>query len=37
MGVIYSDFIIPRVPRGRFDVMINILLTEKGVTVTGEN
>lgn len=37
VGVIYSDFIIPRVPRGRFDVMINILLTEKGVTVTGEN
>lgn len=37
VGVVYSDFILPRVPRGRFDVRINILLTEKGVTVTGEN
>ena len=37
IGVVYSDFILPRVPRGRFDVKINILLTEKGVTVTGEN
>lgn len=37
VGIVYSDFIIPRVPIGRFDVMLKILLTEKGVTVTGEN
>lgn len=37
IGVVYSDFIVPSVPRGRFDVSINILLTEKGVVVTGEN
>jgi len=37
IGVVYSDFILPTVPRGRFDVSIKILLTEKGVVVTGEN
>ncbi len=37
VGIIYSDFILPEVPRGRFDVSIKILLTEKGVVVTGEN
>ena len=37
VGVVYSDFITDGVPRGRFDVQIKILLTEKGVIVTGEN
>lgn len=37
IGVVYSDFIVPSVPRGRFDVTVKILLTEKGVVVTGEN
>ncbi len=37
VGIVYSDFIVPEVPRGRFDVTIKILLTEKGVVVTGEN
>ena len=37
IGVVYSDFILDEVPRGRFDVNIKILLTEKGVRVTGEN
>lgn len=37
IGIIYSDFILPKVPRGRFDIKINVLLTEKGVTVTSEN
>ncbi len=37
VGIVYSEFIIPHVPIGRFDVMLRILLTEKGVTVTGEN
>lgn len=31
MGVVYSDFIIDRVPRGRYDISTDILLTEKGV------
>lgn len=31
IGVIYSDYILPTVPRGRFDVSVDILLTEKGV------
>ena len=37
VGVIYSDFIVPSVPRGRFDVSIKVLLTERGVVLTGEN
>ena len=37
VGVVYSDFITDGVPRGRYDVQIKILLTEKGVIVTGEN
>lgn len=31
IGVVYSDFIMPRVPRGRFDMKVDILLSEKGV------
>ena len=31
IGVVYSDFILPTVPRGRYDVTVNTLLTEKGV------
>ena len=31
IGVIYSDYIVPTVPRGRFDVCVDILLTESGV------
>ena len=37
IGVVYSDFILPEVPRGRFDVSVDILLTEKGVRVTKDN
>lgn len=37
VGVVYSDFIVPSVPHGRFDVCLKILLTEKGVVVTGED
>jgi hypothetical protein len=32
--VVYSDYILPSVPRGRFDVSVDILLTEKGVKIT---
>lgn len=35
IGVVYSDYILPTVPRGRFDVSVDILLTEKGVKMTG--
>lgn len=31
IGVVYSDFILNAVPRGRYDVTVDILLTEKGV------
>ena len=34
IGVVYSDYILPEVPRGRFDVSVDILLTEKGVKIT---
>jgi len=34
IGVVYSDYILPVVPRGRFDVSVDILLTEKGVKIT---
>lgn len=37
IGVVYSDYIVPSVPRGRFDVTVDALLTEKGVkTVRAE-
>ena len=31
IGVVYSDYILPTVPRGRYDVALDILLTESGV------
>lgn len=34
IGVVYADYILPTVPRGRFDVSVDILLTEKGVKIT---
>ena len=34
IGVVYSDYILNEVPRGRFDVSVDILLTEKGVKAT---
>ena len=37
IGVVYSDYILPEVPRGRFDVSVDILLTEKGVRVTKQS
>ena len=36
IGVVYSDYILKTVPRGRYDVKVNILLTEKGVRMTSE-
>lgn len=31
IGIVYSDYIMQNVPRGRFDVSVDILLTEDGV------
>lgn len=31
VGLAYSDFIIPQVPRGRYDLAVDVLVTEKGV------
>ena len=36
IGVVYSDYILKQVPRGRFDVKVDILLCEKGVRTTSE-
>lgn len=36
IGVIYSDYILQSVPRGRYDLSVDILLTEKGVKMTHE-
>ena len=33
IGLVYSDFILDRVPRGRFDRSVDILVCEKGVRV----
>ncbi len=37
IGVVYGDFILPSVPRGRYDVSVDVLLTENGVVNTSEN
>lgn len=37
VGIVYSDFICERVPRGRYDLSVEILVTEKGVRIPGEN
>lgn len=34
VGLIYSDFIIESVPRGKFDLCVDVLVTEKGVKTT---
>ena len=37
MGVIYSDFIIHKVPKGHFDHKVDIMLTEKNVRIPLES
>lgn len=37
IGVAYSEFIVPHLPRGRFDIAVNLLVSEKEVRVTCEN
>ena len=36
VGVIYSDFLVPRLPRGRYDRNTDILLTEQNVIIKRE-
>ncbi len=31
IGTVYSDFVLPRLVRGRFDLAVDVLVTEKGV------
>ena len=31
LGIVYSDFVLDRVPRGRFDRRVDTLVTERGV------
>lgn len=31
VGLVYDDFIVPHVPRGRYDLAVDVLVTEKGV------
>lgn len=31
IGAVYSDFVLPRLVRGRFDLAVDVLVTEKGV------
>lgn len=33
VGFVYSDFIIDKVPRGKFDLSVNFIVTEKGIKV----
>ncbi len=37
IGVIFSDFILPSLPHGRYDIRAGLLITEKGVRSTLEN
>ena len=33
VGMIYSDYIIDSLPRGRFDLNVDFIVTEKGLRV----
>ena len=37
LGLVYSDFILDRVPRGRFDRHVDILVSEKGVRIANQS
>ena len=36
LGIVYSDFILEKVPRGRFDRQVDILITERGIKLATE-
>lgn len=33
VGIVYSDFTIEQVPRGKYDISVDLLVTEKGVKI----
>lgn len=37
VGFVYSDFLLERVPRGRYDLSAHVIVTEKEVRVIGES
>lgn len=37
VGMVYSDCITDKLPRGRFDLCVDFMVTEKGIKVTGKN
>lgn len=37
VGMVYSGFILPRLPRGRFDLSVDVMVTEKGVRAVHAN
>ncbi len=37
VGAVYSDFVIRNLPRGRFDLAVDVLVTEKGVRAVHAN
>lgn len=36
VGLVYSEFVSDKLPHGRFDISVDILVTEKGVRVIGK-
>ncbi|MBQ3065692.1 MAG: 5-formyltetrahydrofolate cyclo-ligase [Clostridia bacterium] len=37
VGLVYTDFLLPQIPRGRYDLAVDILVTEKGVRAVHAN
>ena len=37
IGIVYSDLILDKVPRGRFDRRVDILVTERGIKVAARS
>ncbi len=37
VGAVYSAFLLPELPRGRFDLAVDVLVTEKGVRAVHAN
>ena len=37
VGLAYTDFVLPQIPRGRYDLAVDILVTEKGVRAVHAN
>lgn len=37
VGTVYTDCILPEIPRGRFDLAVDVLVTEKGVRAVHAN